>query len=216
MFRLSRSCLVALLPLIGCTPSADQPRRLNIPCTLGDVRWGMIESELKLVRPEIHYSNSDERFHEQLDGCEPFITSASYDVGRWRGLTQIHLWGHMTVTSPDDFDSLIPGFLYGCRSMWGMPHEVEAFQRPRWGEDEYWHIGMSWDLPQVTVRASYSLPEALFPHGEEWSASIEVHISKPSFFTPASWTHGVRDPEKIDQFSRAFPSDDHAPEVVFN
>jgi len=216
MLQLKRIFFLAGLGLVACAPTATQPDRLVVPCELGEFRWGMTESELKQLRPDIHWSSSDNRYHEELVGCDPFIARASYDVDRDRGLTQIHLSRHKTVSRPGAFDDLIPGFLYGCHNMWGTPDTIEAFQQPGWDEGEYWHIGMSWDLPWGSVRASYSSPDALFPQAEQWWASFEVHISNPSFLTPPPWTQGNPDPEIVNSYSRAFPSDEHVPEVILD
>jgi len=185
---------------------------MMIPCALGELRWGMTEDQLRQLRPRIRWSSSDRSFHEDIVGCGPFIDHARYDVHRTGGLGHIHLSRNMTLSSAAELESLIPGFLHGTHVMWGKPQEMEAFRSPTGDATEYWHIGMSWNRPWGRVRASYSSPDALFPSGDYWLASLNVYISPPIYCPPPPWTHGLPDPEILKRYSRPFPTKEVAPD----
>lgn len=159
---------------------------LDLPCQIGALEWHMSERALRTSRPNIRWSSSDERYHENLEGCEPFITHVSYQVSRWRGLTRIGFSRELTVATPADFEALIPGFLHGAHVFWGEPASVEVFPRPTFRGVDYWHVGLAWKAAWGKVWATYSSPKALFPNGHEWHAAFEVEYA----------VHGLREPEK--------------------
>jgi hypothetical protein len=167
----------------------------------------MNEEELKRLRPQARWSESSDMYQESIVGCEPFVTSASYEFSRWRGLSRIHLWREWEVSATEELESIVPGFLHGCREMWGTPEGVEVFTRPKWTGRESWNVGMWWHRPGMDIYAFYSSPRALFPVGTRWLATIDLQFSQRGIPEFREWTNGDTRAATVAKHFPGFPTD---------
>ncbi len=200
---------VTWLFLSSCNWSSDHDRTLVLPCGLTQIKWGMSEDQLKQIRPQARWSSSSETYEETLTNCQPFITRASFSFSRWRGLEKVSLWQDLIVETPVDFESLIPGFLYGCRAMFGEPSGIEVFTSPKmtkWKE-QYWNVGLWWTQPWGDVYASYSSPKALFPSGDQWQTTMKLTFCPDCIDDFRKWAKSDTTRDSVSKYFGGFPTE---------
>ena len=74
---------------------------------------------------------------------------------------------------------MVPGFLQGCRELWGIPEEVGVFSLPRLkGYPAYPHVGMWWHPTWGRVYAWYTSPVWLQPYGAQWRVKFNITIAE--------------------------------------
>jgi hypothetical protein len=197
--------LAAGLVLGACNWSCKAAEALPLPCGITGIRWHMSKEELKRVRPGVRWVASTSAYHETVDACQPFLARATYVFSWWRGLTRVDLYREWDVSSPADLDPLIPGFLSGCRTLWGIPEGIEVFTRPKSMPHEYWNVGMWWDRSWGGIYAFYSSPHTPFPVGRRWLATMQIQMFSDGVGSFRARVKGDVRPEAIAKHFPGFP-----------
>lgn len=207
--------LLACLAAGACRRLSAENPMLALPCGLADLRWHMGESELRRLRPDARWDSSSEMYHEEVEVCKPFLATASYKLASSRGLTAVYLSREWEVSDPAELDSIIPGFHYSCRALWGTPDGIEVFTRPKMESHKYWNVGMWWSAESGDVYVFYSSPQALPPIGDKWLATIRIEISKDGAVEFRRWTKGETNPDVVAHYFQGFTTKGETPTPTF-
>jgi hypothetical protein len=147
-----------------------------LPQEVDGLHLGMSRAELEETRPGARRDDSTGEYFEEMEAA-PFLSSAGYrfenDV-----LVEMRFGRELTLEEAEaELIRLIPGFLDGCRRLWGEPNEIVALSNT-YGSDEPYHFPvLYWNRGEVTVEASFTPATAAARAALEPSPGVPRYLS---------------------------------------